>query len=394
MLSTPEDWSFYIKTRAGQKFTAIQWAATQWRGAPKGDNAGRLAYSGVENIALNLDYFRRLDQKSAALNQAGLLSVPVMLWAFDHSAEDQVSPGVSLPDAQAIVLARYMMGRWGADAVLWLLNGDGDYRGPKAERWRNIGRAVFQEVWHAPVSLHPGGGIWVMDNFRDESWISVSGYQSGHNDSEKNSRWITSGEPAVDWKRDRARTSISLEGPYESPARPDRTPAPEFLTRRNHYWSLLNAPTAGITYGVSGVWSWSDGTCPVPGHGPVVGPHWKTVLHLPAAEQMRYLAEFFQGIDYWRLRPEPAVLGAQPGVNAIGRFISAAQSPEKNLTVLYIPEDRSVTLVSTAVPARFSAEWFNPRTGDRSTASAEPEGLAIQFLTPAAGDWVLLLRAK
>ncbi len=367
--ATQEDWDSYIKRRSEQGFTAVQWVATQWRGAPQGDSRKRLAYTGREPITIDLDFFRQLETKHDALIRAGVLSVPVMLWAINRGPEDDVNPGVSLPERQAILLARYMTARWNADSVVWLLNGDGDYRQEKAARWRAIGRGVFQEILHAPVAIHPGGLLWVIDGFADESWLSISGYQSAHGDSERNSRWITSGEPATYWKRDRARASLSLEAPYESRPRPGQTQAAGYVTRRNHYWSILNAPIVGITYGTSGVWSWSDGSSPVPGHGSKAPPAWKTMLDLPAAGQMTLLIRFFLSMEDWRLRPAPGILSKQPGEEAVSRFISAAQTPEKDLTVIYTPVDRMIAVSSAALRGRVAGEWFNPRTGERTAAS-------------------------
>lgn len=392
--SSEEGWEFYVEHRVGQGFTAVQWVATQWRGAPLGDLFQRRAYTGEESISINLDFFRRLETRHEVLVRAGVLSVPIMLWAINRGPEDAVNPGVSLPEKEAILLGRYMTARWNADPMVWVLNGDGDYRGEKAARWRIIGRGVFQEVWHAPVAIHPGGLMWVMDGFPDESWLSISGYQSGHSDTESNSRWITSGPPSTYWKRDRARASLSLEAPYESPARQGQTTAPDYVTRRNHYWSILNAPIVGVSYGASGVWSWSDGRSPVPGHGGRIPPFWKTALDLPAAEQMTHLIRFFEGIDFQRLRPEPGVLARQPGTNSVTRFISAAQSADKTLTVIYTPVDRTMTLNPAALPPAAAGEWFNPRSGVRSVAMGRPAGDTVEFSTPAEGDWLLVLKKR
>ena len=180
--STDEDWDHYIKTRVRQGFTAAQWVATQWRGAPKGDAEGRLPYTGREKIKVNPEFFQRLDRKHDALLRAGLLSVPVMLWAIPTGQNVEFNPGVTLPEDQAILLARYMLARWGADPVIWFLNGDGEYRGAAAERWKKIGRGVFGGAPHAPVSLHPGGLKAPFDEFRDEAWLDLAAYQSSHND--------------------------------------------------------------------------------------------------------------------------------------------------------------------------------------------------------------------
>ena len=109
------------------------------------------------------------------MDRAGLLNVPVMLWAINGGSNPQVEPGVSLPDEQAILLARYMLARWGANNVLWILAGDGDYRGPNAQKWKKIGRAVFGDIpQHAPVTMHPGGMQWVWEEFKDEPCTTSS----------------------------------------------------------------------------------------------------------------------------------------------------------------------------------------------------------------------------
>src|SRR5437667_7542570 len=74
LLSTTDEWDLYIKERARQKFTAVQWVATQFRAAPDGDRNHQLAFTGPTNkIVLNPAFFQRLDQKVEALDKAGLV---------------------------------------------------------------------------------------------------------------------------------------------------------------------------------------------------------------------------------------------------------------------------------------------------------------------------------
>jgi hypothetical protein len=173
---------------------------------------------------------------------------------------------------------------------------------------------------------------------------------------------------------------MSLEGPYE------RAEGNDFLVRRNHWWSLLNAQVAGITYGVHGVWGWSDGVNPAPGHGKAVSPRWDKLLELPGASHAGAMRAFFESFEYWRLKPAPQILASQPGKEAARRFISAAQTDTRDITVLYVPEDRGVTLAEGALPARYEAVWVKPDT--RARAAARGQGPA--FETPGPGDWLLL----
>jgi hypothetical protein len=393
--STPEDWNTYIRERKRQRFTAVQWVTTQWRAAPTGDREGQLAFTGQDRIAINPRFYQRLDQRVDALNQAGLLSAPVLLWAIGGGSQPQVNPGFSLHEEQAILLARYMVARWGANDVLWMLPGDGDYRGAKAERWKRIGRAVFGDEPHAPVVLHPGGMHWVLDEFKDEPWLNIHGYQSGHGDDDPTLRWIFEGPPATDWKKPPVRPFINLEPPYENHmAYQSQTRISPLTVRRAIYWSLLSAPVAGVSYGGHGVWGWDNGTRPPTDHDRSGIPlPWRQALLMPGAEQMAHLASFFSSIEYWRLRPAPELLAVQPGKETPRRHIAAARTERGDLVVIYVPEDRAVDLFQQNLPQDFSASWFNPRTGGIASVVAVVNDRSIQFSTPGEGDWLLLVRS-
>ena len=390
--ATRDEWQHYIDVRSLQGFTAVQWVATEWRAAPDGDRLKEHAYTGGERIAINPAFFQRLDEKAVALNRAGLLNVPVLLWAIGSGSNPKVNPGFGLPESQAIRLAEYMVARWQGYDVAWILPGDGDYRGERAEKWKRIGRAVFGQVPHAPVMLHPGGMHWVLQEFLNEPWIDVHGYQSGHGDDEKTLRWITEGPPSTDWKIEPHRPFINLEPPYEHHlAYQSRQPIPPEFVRRAIYWSLLNAPVAGTSYGGHGVWGWDDGTKPPADHPNSGTPlPWKQALVMPGADQMAHVAALFTSIDFWRLRPAPEALAEQPGTTSPARFVAAAASAERDLFVAYTPEAGAIAIKAASLPAG-PARWVDPRTGVRSTARPVGAGSVIRFETPGSGDWLLLV---
>jgi hypothetical protein len=393
LLATADEWAHYIRERTRQRFTAVQWVTTQWRASPAGDRLNEPAFTGHERIAINPAFFQRLDAKLDALNQAGLLGAPVLLWAIGGGSNPAVNPGFSLPEDQAIRLARYMVARWQAHDVIWILPGDGDYRGEKAERWKRIGRAVFADGPHAPVMVHPGGMHWVLNEFKDEPWIGIHGYQSGHGDDERTLRWMVEGPPAKDWASEPVRPFINLEPPYEHHlAYQSKQPIAPHTVRRAVYWSLLNAPTAGVSYGGHGVWGWDDGTKPPTDHaGSGVPLPWKQALLMPGAEQMAHVAALFTSIDFWKLRPAPDLLAGQPGTGAVERFVTVAASPERDLVVAYTPAAANVTLAAGAA-AGGRAAWHDPRTGARTDAQGTAAGGQIRFETPGDGDWLLVLR--
>jgi len=300
---------------------------------------------------------------------------------------------VSLPDDQAILLARYMVARWGAHAVAWILGGDGDYRGSKAERWHKIGRAVFGDVPHAPVTMHPGGMQWVWPEFSEEKWYGFVGYQSGHGDSAATLKWLIEGPPAEDWMKLPHHPFINLEPCYENhTAYESRKPHAAEAVRRALYWSLLVAPTAGVSYGGHGVWGWDDGTKEPTDHPGAGKPDpWQKALTLPAAEQMKHLVHYFTTLDFWRLRPCSTVVVNQPGAQEPKRFIAAARTDQKDLLVLYVPEDRTVEVKLDMLPPSPNVSWYNPRTGETNTAVGVVTPNTVQFPTPSEGDWILQL---
>ncbi|OUC07274.1 hypothetical protein RY27_15850, partial [Litorilinea aerophila] len=167
-----------------------------------GDREGRRAFTGRERIAVIPGFFHRLDRRVAAMAQAGLWSVAVLFWAVGGGTNPEVDPGYGLPEDQAILLARYMVARWGAWPVVWILAGDGKYFGDYAARWRRIGRAVFGDGPRAPVAMHCGGQQWPADELRGEPWLDILGYQSGHGDSAETWRWLAEGPPAREWGRE------------------------------------------------------------------------------------------------------------------------------------------------------------------------------------------------
>jgi hypothetical protein len=308
LLSTESDWERFLEDRRAKNFTGIQFVATQWRTAYT-DAEGLVAYTGFENIELHPAFFRRIEQRLEAVNRHGLLAVPVLLWTL---GSEKHNPG-RLPEDQAIRLARYMDARFHADHVVYFLPGDGNYSGANAERWRRIGRAVFPQPGHPPVTLHPQGMQWPFDPFLNEPWVSFFGYQSGHGDDGNTLRWIHSGPPSEKWKLQPHRPVINLEPPYEDHiAYQSRQRHTDFTVRRATYWSLLNAPTAGASYGAHGVWSWETTPREPQEHGGTgIAQPWHVAMDLPGSHQLKHMAALFTSLDWWRLRPDRELVRQQ-----------------------------------------------------------------------------------
>ena len=92
-LSTVADWKFYLADRKKKGFTAIQFnCVSPWRTAPT-DRAGRTSYSiKAGRLIPNEEFFKQLDERLRAINDAGLLAVPVLIWRTKREMRASISP--------------------------------------------------------------------------------------------------------------------------------------------------------------------------------------------------------------------------------------------------------------------------------------------------------------
>jgi hypothetical protein len=382
-----DDWKVFLRDRVDKQFTAIQFVTTQWRMAET-DAEGQPTFWGKEKVRVNPKFFQRLDRYVDAINDAGLLAVPVLLWGI----RGQDNPGYYLPEDQKIVLAQYMIARYGAHQVLWFLGGDGDYSGEKSETWKRVGRAVFKANQQRLATMHVRGKSWVGDEFRGEPWFSFISYQSGHGDDLKTFRWLNQGPPSTEWNRDPMLPVINTEPNYEAHnGYTHRRVHTDHSVRRAAYWSLLVSPTAGVTYGGQGIWGWHTKVqAPADHISTGLGSPWDVAKDLPGAFSMKYLHQFFQAIEWWRLVPAPQLVVDQPGRDDPSKFIAAAKSENGDLAVVYLPEGGAVRIRTDMLKQGLVARWYHPRTGGWLDAGMieRPE----QTFKPAdRNDWVLLL---
>ena len=159
--------------------------------------------------------------------------------------------------------------------------------------------------------------------------------------------------------------------------------------RRVMWWSLLINTPAGVSYSAKDVAEWTATKARD------AGQPWREALLLPGAGAMAPLADCFNPIEFWRLRPDPRVVILQPGTDSLRNHIAANVTEAGDLVLLYVPEEREVNILPGAWPATANAMWFNPRTGESRPAGAtvvSPTGW--KFSTPSAGDWVLVVHIK
>lgn len=381
--STEADWQVYLEDRAGKGFTGIQFVTTQWRAAD-GNAEGETAYSGFEDIEINAAFFDRIDHRIDAINAAGMLAAPVLLWTL---GEPERNPG-KLPESQAIKLGKYLIARYGAHHVIWLLAGDENFGGETGARWRRIGRAVFDSPIPGLATIHPQGRQWHFDDFAGESWLDFIIYQSSHGGGPQTLDWLQTGPPAQQWDVPPVRPVFNSEPGYEDHvAWETGTVHTGDDVRKQFYWSLLNTPIAGLTYGAHGIWSWETAPATPMNHANSgMAKPWHEAMHLPGSTYLKHAAAFFESIDWSALRPAQALIMNQSDDPAT--FISAAAADDGRLVVFYLPPGVVLLPDANALADDLQATWFNPRDGSRTQGEID---LTQKISAPDQMDWVLLL---
>jgi hypothetical protein len=388
--STDKEWDEYLRHRVTNNYTAIQLVTTQWRGCNR-SSEGLVAFEGSGRIRVNPEFFRLIDKKIDRVNEFGLVAAPVILWALQNGNGRELSPGYYLPDDQAILLARYIVARYGGNHVIWILGGDGIYTGTYEQRWKTIGRAVFDGKQQGIVAQHPCGRSWIGEVYKDEPWLNIIGYQSSHSNEAGTVNWITKGPMSQTWSQLPARPLINLEPNYEE----IRFLITDRDVRNACYWSLFATPIAGITYGANGIWPWLRKGEKILNHADAPGTSpWNISINFPGSIQMGYLAQFIKNFKWWDLYPAQDLLVKQPGDDAYNNFVSVVKSLDNSTILAYLPVRLTVRIRKPAGAHEYRVRWFDPVKNTYSDGIAADDELVLTVSSPSESDMLLILENK
>lgn len=387
--SNDEEWGHYLNQRKRNNYNVIQLVTTEWRGCDKNPE-GLTAIDGTGYIHIHPEFFKRIDRKIDEANKKGLVVSPVILWALPFGDGRELSPGYTLPLDEAILLAKYIVARYQGNHVIWTLGGDGKYYDEQEVKWKEIGRRVFNDIDHAPVTLHPHGSSWVGNLYDKEEWYSLMGYQSSHNNGEGVVNWINKGPMFQMWSKLKPMPYINMEPNYEEIG--FRISAED--VRNASYWSIFATPVAGVTYGANGIWPWLAEGERILNHndkGGVTG--WRKSIEFPGSIQMGYLAGFVTRFDWWNLFPANEILAEQPGEKIYNHWISVVKSSDDETIIAYIPKKAEVKLYNPG-GYKYTAQWFNPVSNKYSEAVIKNENHTIAFTHNFENDMLVVLKKQ
>lgn len=160
--------------------------------------------------------------------------------------------------------------------------------------------------------------------------------------------------------------------------------------RAQVYWTILGGG-CGHLFGNSAIWNLG-----------ALGGDWAAALGAAGSLSMQRAYAFFKSINWWTLVPDSAHAFLTVGYGTIGTadFAGAAKDAGGTLAVLYMPDNRTMTVDVSQMAGTITCRWLDPTNGTYTADAASPlaNSGTHDFSRASANaggdaDWALVLTA-
>jgi hypothetical protein len=290
---------------------------------------------------LNPAYFQYLDRLLATLVEHEI--VPVLQPVFMGFGWKGLSvAGPVVPPAEYARYCRYLVARYGARPVVYLVGGDGSgYEpqvpagGQEVERW---------DAYRQPTGVHYRPHA---DNcaWQDAPWLDFQWCQTGHNGEHIPER------VAHMWHNVPAKGVANGEPTYEHGGRRGKA---ESWWQGHEAWSNLCAGgTMGVVYGAGSMWQWRL-HADEPGHAPFFlapGAGWREALDFEGSRYVGLVSRILDGLPCADMAPDWQVTLGRRGLLV-----------PRQLYIGYTEQGGPLRLYGDEVPLRYRV--VDPRSGE------------------------------
>lgn len=392
--SNPESESAYrmlIDTRSNQGYTVAQMSFL-------GDIQGIDFLNVKTNDAIV--YWQEVDKYMDYANDSGI--IPVIGLAFHMGMDDK-------PLEQWQTIWRYVVARYGAHAITWLICGEYNLSmGDSAGRIRKVlelGQFIKDtDPYKRAMTVHPWWHLGDNRQAWSASWYDFIMLQGGH---------VATVPPTISFYLDIYQNQADLpmleaESRYEGICGFGEDDERRYegvcaFTDSDVRWAAYRAIQAGsfgFTYGAQGLWypTQDENDYEFQEYGePLV---WWKALKRPGGAQMQYLRQCYESVEWWELSPRPDVIRTAQTMDENQKILPKSDTGKTFL--IYFPENtqnveaRLVGFLGGTEQLRYSVEIFNPRTGFTQTADdiAVAGGELNLPSRPSHEDWVMILRSE
>lgn len=372
-----------IDKRHSQGFTTIQMAFHRYAG--KAVTAGSFM-SPANSKFPDLAYWKNVDASMNYANQAGIVPIigVTFLPSLDGSTIDEW-----------ISLWRYIIARYSANAVSWLVCGE--YNQPGGEEASRVPKALAlgafikkTDPYHRAMSIHPWWYGGEKHQAWNQPWYDFIMIQGAH--LEKGLKCPPTATYTSAWNYQPTKPVLEAECNYEG----IRTITDNEV--RIAAYHAIQAGSFGYTYGAHGLWyphqnakdtlykNWGK---------PMV---WWDSLERPGAAHMQHLKACYESVAWWKLTPRPDAITCPSATTDATRPLDKSDGDAVHL--IWFPQgsgktsDATLTLVNTSEIKSYHGTWFDVRSGKRTDVTTPIAGKKGQCLLPERPDdkdWMLIL---
>lgn len=386
-----EEAARYLDNRAEKGFTVIQAVViAEISGLKKGNAYGEKPFHKLDAGQPNEKYFEHVDWIVDEAAKRGLYIGMLPSWGrwVGNNDEGRELANFFTPE-NGRTFAKYLAERYKDKPVIWVLGGD---RQPtkSVAVWDEMAAGIREVVGQNQlITYHPRTDS--SGELHNKPWLDFNKIQSGHDPKSTNYDAI-----ARDYGLAPVKPCMDSEPAYEYPpdALPAERPVGEIQVRRLAYWGLF-AGAHGHTYGTHPIWQMYD-----EGRDPrwdVVTP-WHQAMDLPGANQMKFVKRLMLSRPFLTRIPDQTLVTA-PETKGIEKIVATRDGSVGNndatYLMVYFPTHHRVA-INTGVIAGTSLKvtWYNPRTGESTSAVESANGGTAEFEPPTNGegeDWILIV---
>jgi len=337
------------------------------------ENEGGKSYLTNDFSILNPSYFTYADRRIQNLADRGLVPAIVSGWGRPQAGGLSTIAQVGLAGYERHV--RYLIARYGAYPVVWIIGGETDQtQGP----WYQLAQYLH--------GLDPYHRLLVNHTSLGRTGLEGSGAFDFDMDVVGHNSWTTVNDSIAQITTSRSLSPVKPvltgEACYERHMQQNLQDVQRYL-----FWGCVLSGAAGHTYGAAGVWNASvlgdPGTTPVYDWTPLeVGRNY------PGSTQVGLCRKLLEQYPWWRFVPHPewTTAGFAAGIPNEAR-------------VIYIPNrgvyNWSGISVNDLEPGvSYAAFFFDPATGRRfDQGIVATAGTWNTPAIPSPQDWVLVMQA-
>jgi len=378
--STIDEWHDYIDTRRAQKFTVVQIS-------PRG--VSKKPVTELEDVSFREDgtsdplFWEDLETKITYANQKGLV---IFMVGIGKSWRDHFARNPENQDFES-----YITGRLAGLMVIY---------SPSFDQLFDTGNdsvaVELNKLTTHLVTQHPGTNYEANLKFRNTPSVDFCGMQSGHNGGRLELAYNAARSWTLDmWNATPVKPVIDIEAMYDAYGSNNAKNWREKDARKLGWIAWLSG-SKGYTYGAGdvppkvpigagGIWRFNKDSSAY--------DYWRKAMLWPSAGQMTIMHDFFKSIEWWKLVPSHELILNQAVDDTLKMVVSKTGTGD--LLLAYLPDNPSIELDLSSLPALKIVRWFNPVTGryDTENQSVNP-GKSVYFTRPEGWEDALLILTK